>query len=351
MIGLGVALFASGGQGFAQETAVPDDSGQGINILLRTDGVETSSPKQLDSQAKDFAASLQHTLENYFPGVQSKVEVAVFAIAADAQQGSEGPQHPGQPRFGISFGGQPPVGGPPNGPNQNSGRPNGPPNFGNPHFGPGNSRPPGMRMESPEPQHQGQGSLMHHPEVHNPEGPFAEDRRRIAALIESAERILQAGLPDVAHGLRERAGQLERELGEKQARMQREERERTELAMRERRQHQNQQSQHQTDQRRDGIAPSGQATPPLRELHEQIEQLRRDMHKLSEQMADLTHLIQQRQHSMNDRGRHEHNGIEDEKGDVHYEFEQDTDEDEDTDEAMDDHHDGEDGEEETHEQK
>ena len=349
MIGLGVALFASGGQGFAQETAVRDDSGQLLNILLRTEGVETPSPRQLDSQVKDFAASLQHTFKNYFPGVQSKVEVAVFAIAADAQQGSEGPQHPGQPRFGISFDGQPPTGGPPNGPNQNSGRPNGPPNFGNPHFGPGNSRPPGMRMERPELQHQGQGSLMHHPEVHNPEGPFAEDRRRIAALIESAERILQAGLPDVAHGLRERAGQLERELGEKQARMQREERERTELAMRDRQQHQNQQRQnqqlrHETDQRRDGIAPSGQATQPLRELHEQIEQLRRDMHKLSEQMADLTHLIQQRQHSMNDRSRHDNNGIEVAKEDA---MDEDTDENEDTDEAMDDHHE----QEEEHEQE
>ena len=90
MIGLGVALFASGGQGFAQETAVRDDSGQLLNILLRTEGVETPSPRQLDSQVKDFAASLQHTFKNYFPGVQSKVEVAVFAIAADAQQGSEG---------------------------------------------------------------------------------------------------------------------------------------------------------------------------------------------------------------------------------------------------------------------
>ena len=151
-----------------------------------------------------------------------------------------------------------------------------------------------LGTESRSELHPGQGSQIHHPEAHSPEGSFAEDRRRIAALTESAERIAQAGLPEVAQGLRERAGQLERELAEKQERMQQEERQRTESAMPERQ-----------EQRRAGIERGDDPTPPLRELHEQMEQLRRDMHKLSEQIADLTSLIQQHHNPRTDRGRHE----------------------------------------------
>ena len=177
---------------------------------------------------------------------------------------------------------------------------------------------PGFDPSNRPELHPGQLPKIHQSDAQGPDGPFAEDRRRIAALTESAERIAQAGLPDVAQGLRERAGQLERELAEKQERMQQEERQRTESAMPERQ-----------EQRRAGIERGDDPTPPLRELHEQMEQVRRDMHKLSEQMADLTRLIQQHHNPRTDRGRHEEM---DEDGD-----DEDGDDDEmDDDEASDD---------------
>ena len=185
-----------------------------------------------------------------------------------------------------------------------------------------------------------------HPELHDPEGPFAEDRKRIAALTDAAERITQAGMPDVAHGLRERAEQLERELAEKQERMQQEERKRIESAMRERQEHARQQPQpHQPqrlmeqrlmEQRREGIERGDQPTAPLRELHEQLEQIRRDMHKLSEQMTDLTRLIQQHHNPRNDRSHHEEDSHEEDGR------EEDSDE-EDSDEEDGHEEDGEDG--------
>ena len=235
-------------------------------------------------QLRELVEQLQLAQENSAQRTTREVEVAVFAVPEAAQEGPGGPQNEGHPRVGLSFAGQPPAGAP---------------NFGPPNFG-----PPMMRMEGRAEMRPGQGPQIHQPEVHSPEGQFAEDRRRIAALNESAERITQAGLPDVAHGLRERAGQLERELAEKQKRMQQEERKRMESAMRERQAQTRQQPQRLMEQRREGVERGDQPTPPLRELHEQLEQVRRDMHKLSEQMAVLTRLIQQHHNPGHDRGHH-----------------------------------------------
>jgi hypothetical protein len=251
-------------------------------------------------QLRELVERLQLALENYEKRTTRDVEVAVFAVPEAAQESPEGTQRRGSPRAGISFTGSPPAG---------------PPGFGPPGFG-----PPALRMGGRAEMHPGQKPQIQHPEAHTPEGLFAEDRKRIASLTESAERIAQAGLPDVAHGLRERAEQLERELAEKQARVQHEERQRTESAMRERQEQARQQPQRQQPrrlmeqrlmgQRREGIEIelAGHPTPQSRELHEQMEQLRRDMHKLSEQMTDLTRLIQQHHNPRNDRGRHDEDG-------------------------------------------
>ena len=221
-------------------------------------------------QLRELVERLQLGLQNSENRTTRDVEVAVFAVGEAAQEGPEGPHHQGSPRTGISF------------------------------TGPSGFSPPGMRMRGRAEMHPGEGPQIHHPEANSPAGPFAEDRKRIAALTESAERITQAGLPDVAHGLRERAGQLERELAEKQERMQQEERKRMESAMRERQEHARQQPQRLMEHRREGIDRGDHPTPPLRELHEQMEQLRHDMHKLSEQMADLTRLSSGRHNPGND---------------------------------------------------
>ncbi len=242
-------------------------------------------------QLRELVAQLQLAQENSDKRTTRDVEVAVFAVPEAAQEGPDGPQNTGHPRVGLSFAGQPPAGAP---------------NFGPPNFG-----PPMMRMGSRAEMRPGKDPFLNQPEAHSPEVPFAEVRKRIASLTESAERIAQVGLPDVAHGLRERAGQLERELAEKQERMQQEERKRMESAMRERQAQTRQQPQpHQPqrlmEQRREGIEIElgDHATPPLRELHGQLEQVRRDMHKLSEQMAVLTRLIQQHHNPGHDRGHH-----------------------------------------------
>lgn len=258
-------------------------------------------------QLKELVERLRLALENSEERTTRDVEVVVFADTGAAQDGPAGPQHKGSPRAGISFSGPPP---------------GGPPGFRPPGFG-----PPALRRGGHAEMHPGQGPQIHHPEAHSPEGAFAEDRKRIASLTESAERIAQAGLPDVAHGLRERAGQLERELAEKQERVREEERQRTESAMRERQEQSRQQAQRQQPkrlmeqrlmgQRREGIEIelAGHPAPQLRELHEQMEQVRRDIHKLSEQMAVLTELIQQQHNRRNNRGHHEADGDEGEMED------------------------------------
>ena len=351
----GVMLCASGERCLSQDAEHKENELQQIQILLGTEGLDVVSPalkghrsgpteqpmlppgtkslsdlhspghrnaqkrspetkyfREQISQQIDFLAQqgtdvqklrelverLQLAMENSEQGATRDVAVAVFAVPAAVQDDSEEPKHEGPPRAGIA--------------------PAGPPDFQFP-----NSGPPGLLMRGLAELHPDQGLQLHHPQVHGLEGAFAEDRRRIAALTESAERIAQAGLPEVAQGLRERAGQLERELAEKQERMQQEERQRTESAMPERQ-----------EQRRAGIERGDDPTPPLRELHEQMEQLRRDMHKLSEQIADLTSLIQQHHNPRTDRGRHEEM---DEDGDDEDGDDEDGDDDEmDDDEASDD---------------
>ena len=283
-------------------------------------------------QLKELVERLQFALESSERETTRDVEVSVFAVP-DA--GQEGPQHPGHPRVGLSFSGPPPAG---------------PPGF----------SPPGLRMEGRAQMHQVQGRQIRHPEADSNNGQFAEDRRRIVALIESAERITQAGLPDVAHGLRERAEQLERELAEKQERMQQEERQRTESAMRERQEQARQQSQRHEqarqqpqrlmEHRREEIERGESPAPPLRELHEQMEQLRHDMHKLSEQMADLTRLSSERHNPGNDGGRHddmddEEDGDDEEDSDDDEEDMDDEEDGDDEEEDMDDEEDGDDEEE------
>ena len=121
-----------------------------------------------------------------------------------------------------------------------------------------------------------------HSERRGPEGAIEADHQRIQALTESAERIARAGLPDVAHELRQRAERLEREVSAKRELMER---------LRDNNRHP------EMPQLRRG---NEFANPPIHELHEQMGQLRRDMHQLSEQMKHLTNLIEKR----NKRGKH-----------------------------------------------
>ena len=302
VMSVGVVLLTFGDRCVSQDAEHKENELRHIQILLGAEKLDVVSP------ALKGAEPGQTITPMLPPGTESLSEL-------------HAPDHPGHPRAGLSFSGPPPAG---------------PSGFGHPNFRPPGFGPPALRMEGRVEMHPGQGPQIQHPEAHSPEGLFAEDRKRIASLTESAERIAQAGLPDVAHGLRERAGQLERELAQKQERMQQErmqqermqqermqqeQRQKTESAMRERQAQARQQPQpHQPqrfmEQRREGIEIElgNHSTPPLRELHEQMEHLRRDMHKLSEQMTDLTRLIQQHHNSGNDRGHHDEDG-DDEDGD------------------------------------
>jgi hypothetical protein len=115
-----------------------------------------------------------------------------------------------------------------------------------------------------------------HSETRSPEGAIEADQQRIQALVESADRVARAGLPDVAHELRQRAERLEREVAAKRELLER-------LRDNNRRA--------ETPLLRHENKPSN---PPIHELHEQLGQLRHDMHKLSEQMEHLTNLIEKR---------------------------------------------------------
>ena len=208
----GVAMFSSGAQCFAQN-AEPDSNEnevRWVQIRLRTEGTEVASPEL---------------------------------------HGGRLPLNEGHARVGLSFAEPPPAGAP---------------NFGTP-----NSGTPGLRMGTRSEMHQGQGPQIRHLEAHGPEGPFAEDRRRIAALTESAERIARAGLPDVARGLRERAGEIERELVEKHERMQQEDHRRAQAEVRE-----HLQQQRRMEQRREGLEHGDHSAQTLRELHEQVAMIR-----------------------------------------------------------------------------
>ena len=344
VMSVGVVLLTFGDRGLSQDAEHKENELRHIQILLGAEKLDVVSP------ALKGAEPGQTITPMLPPGTESLSEL-------------HAPDHPGHPRAGLSFSGPPPAG---------------PSGFGHPNFRPPGFGPPALRMEGRVEMHPGQGPQIQRPEAHSPEGLFAEDRKRIASLTESAERIAQAGLPDVAHGLRERAGQLERELAQKQERMQQErmqqermqqermqqermqqermqqeQRQKTESAMRERQAQARQQPQpHQPqrfmEQRREGIEIElgNHSTPPLRELHEQMEHLRRDMHKLSEQMTDLTRLIQQHHNSGNDRGHHDEDGDDEDGDDEDGDDEDGDDEDGDDEDGDDEDGDDEDGDDE-----
>lgn len=234
---------------------------------------------------RELVERLQLALEVAEKETTSDVAVAVFAVPAEPQQRPEENPQPTPPNFE-----RPIVG------------------FGYPGFAPHTMMPQNHIL-----QHRGQEPQNHRPEfrlpgidrpeIHQP-GPFAEDLNRITALKESAERLAQAGLPDVAHGLREQAGQVEREMAEKQERMKREERERAQV------------------QTRAGNEHADRSVMPMRELHQQMQQLQREMHKVSERLGHLTEMIERLHDSHGDRYRH-HQDIDDDDDDDHEENDHD----------------------------
>ncbi len=173
---------------------------------------------------------------------------------------------------------------------------------GSEHLGPGGSQRPQIhRPESYRPNTQQAG------------GPFAEDRKRIAALTESADRIAREGLPDVAHGLRERAQHLQRELGEKQNRMEQEARQRAEAEMRQRMERARIEGgvNRREDEHRGQVDRGERDEPGLSEIHEQLNRLGHEMRELNEKMERLTEMLER--HHGRDRQRNLLEGDEDDR--------------------------------------
>ncbi len=224
---------------------------------------------------KELVERLQLALETSENESTGDIAVAVFARPKEPQQRPEGSPQPT----------------PPNGER---------PTFGRPGF-----TPPMLMMQNHMQQHQGPAQQMHRPEMHLPEGPFAEDLKRIAALGESAERLAQAGMPDIAQGLRERAGQTKKELAEKQERTKSEERERTLAKMREQQEQARHQLERLAEQRRESAEREDRPALPLRELHEQLEQLRREVHSINEKVSHLTEMIEHHHRAQEPQGHHE----------------------------------------------
>lgn len=214
---------------------------------------------------KELVEQLQLALQSSEKETTSDIAVAVFAVPGEPQQRPEGSPQPTPPT-------------PPHGERPMGGRPG--------------FTPPMLMMQKHMLQQNGPRPQMHRPDVHEPEGRFADEKKRIAALTESAERLAQAGMPDVAHGLRERAGQIKQELAEKQERIQHEERERAQAQMREQQEHARQQRERMAEQRRESAVHDDHPALPLRELHEQLEQLRREVHSINEKVSHLTEMIE-----------------------------------------------------------
>lgn len=206
------------------------------------------------------------------------IAVAVFAVPGEPQQRPEGSPKPTPPTPRL---GERPMGD-------------------RPGF-----KPPMLMMQGHMLQHNGPRPQIHRLEMHQPEGLIAEDQKRIAALSESAERLAQAGMPDVAHGLRERAGQIKKELAEKQERIQHEERERAQAHMREQQEHARQQQDRMAEQRRDSAERDDRPALPLRELQEQLEHLKREVHSINEKVSHLTEMIEHHHRAQERRGHHE----------------------------------------------
>lgn len=292
-----------------QMLPLPDWQGRQENnrrmMQLRTQRAQTTNQEllskaireQLDTLAnqgndvqalKELFEKLEHVLKTSENANTDEVAVAVFAVPEEPQQRPEEnpkltppkPQHPaaGRPGFG-----------------------------------------PPLLMTQHRMQQHGPGPQIHRPETHQPAGPFAEDQKRIAALRDSAERLAHAGLPDAAHGLMERAGQIQRELAEKQERIQREEHERARARMRE----QQEQAHHQqrrieerkTEEHRERNEHADRPALPVRELHEQLEQLRREVHSINEKVSHLTEMIELHHRAQEHRGHRNDMDDDDEKHD------------------------------------
>ena len=245
---------------------------------------------------REHSERLQLALESSEREPADDIAVAVFAVPGEPQQRPEGSPKPTPP----------------------SPRPGERPMGDRPGF-----KPPMLMMQGHMLQHNGPGPQIHRLEVHRSEGPFANDKQRIAALTESAERLAQAGMPDVAHGLRERAGQIKKELAEKQKRIQHEERERAQAKMREQQDQARHQQERMAEQRRDSAERDDRPALPLRELQEQLEHLRREVHSIHEKVSRLTEMIEHHHRARELRGHHE----EMEDDDEHEDEDDDTDED------------------------
>jgi len=237
---------------------------------LTNQGIDVQKQKEHVERLQLAVGNLEETT--------GEVAVAVFAVPGEPQQRPEGGPQPTPPT-------------PPHGERPIGGRPG--------------FMPPILMMQNRMQQHQNPGPQMHHPEMHQPDGPFADDMKRIAALSESAERLAQAGMPDVAHGLRERAGQIKKELAEKQERIQREERERAQAKMREQQEQARHQQERMAENRRDSADRDDRPALPIRELHEQLEQLRRELHSINEKVSHLTEMIEHHHRAQERRGHHE----------------------------------------------
>ena len=209
---------------------------------------------------RELIERLQLALESSEKETTSDIAVAVFAVPGEPQQRPEGSPQPTPPT---------------------------PPLWERPMADRPGFKPPMLMRQGHMLQQNGP-----RPQMHESEGRFADEKKRIAALSESAERLAQAGMPDVAQGLRERAGQIKKELAEKQERIQHEERERAQAEMRDQQEHARQQRERMAEQRRELAEHDGHPALPLRELHEKLEQLQREVHSINEKVSHLTEMIE-----------------------------------------------------------
>ena len=232
----------------------------------------------------ELLGKLQHVLETSENA--NDVAVAMFTVPEQPQQRQEGNPIPTPPTVHAPIEGHPGFT---------------PPMAGRPGF-----MPTMLMMQHGMKQHEGPGPQFHRPEIHPPTGPFADDQKRIAILKESAERLAQAGLPDAAHGLIERAGQIQRELAEKREQNQREEHERAQSQMREQQEQMHHQprmmEERQMEQRHQSI---GHPALPIHELHEQLQQLRHEMQSINQKVSHLTEMIEHHHRAQKPRGHHE----------------------------------------------
>ena len=226
---------------------------------------------------KDIFEKLQQALKAAEETNEDNIAVAVFAVPEEPQHRPDGNPKPTPPMIHSPIEHHPGFT---------------PPMAQHPMVGRPGFMPPMLMMEYRMQEHQGPGPQIHRPEMHQPAGPFAEDQKRIAVLTESAERLSHAGLPDAAHGLMERAGQIKREVAEKQERIRHEDLERAQAKMREQKEQAQHQKERMTEQRHDSAESDDRPALPLHGLHEQLEQLRREVHSINEKVSHLIEMIE-----------------------------------------------------------